>query len=600
VSFSPARPDEEEAVQGQDSEPKTHRKRNPRYHLSVLASTEQKLPQVFGRYLLLRRLSRGGMGEIFLARSGQLAGFEKLCVIKKVLPSLAADREFISRFIDEAQVCIKLSHANIAQVFEVGMVDDEYFLALEYVEGRDLRRIVAELHDRSEKLPLDLALWVVREIASGLAYAHRKTNEDGEPLNVVHCDMSPPNVVVSFEGDVKIIDFGIAKSALRISQTNPAVGFGKFGYMAPEQVVRGGVVDRRTDLYATGVMLYELLTGERLFQFPEGTDYRAIARAVTSGQHPLPSQRDAKLAPFDAIVARALAPDPTNRYASAEELRDAVQTQLARVNPHLTADRLGAFVRQHFEEEVTEERQLLREMRAIDLSAYAEELTDSEAHTVSFATVATKKSLLPPAGASPDAPETVIVDEAVTSPTPLPSPTPAFAAIVERPRRSSWPLYMAVAAVFLVAGVILTRIVLRDNRAASASPPPVLVTALPPQEPAAPPAAPAMETPPAPASVAVKPATPAPSARPPRRARPQEAPPPAPAPEVLDPDTVKQRFLAVKREYEAFRRQYGNRFEADYNEILELQTFGGEGKLEKLDTRLGALKKKMAETRRSE
>ena len=586
----------------------------------MLASTEQKLPQVFGRYLLFRRLSRGGMGEIFLARSGQLAGFEKLCVVKKVLPALAADQEFISRFIDEAQVAIQLTHANVASVFEVGMVDGEYFLALEYVEGRDLRRIVAELHGRAEKLPLDLALWIVREIASGLGYAHRKADEDGKPLNVVHCDISPPNVVISFEGDVKIIDFGIAKSAMRISQTNPAVGFGKFGYMAPEQLVRGGVVDRRTDLYATGVILYELLTGERLFQFPEGTDYRTIARAVTSGQHPLPSQRDAQLAAFDAIVARALAPDPKNRYGSAEELRDAVQTELARVNPRLTADRLGAFVRQHFEEEVTEERSVLREMRAVDLSEYAEELSDARVHTVSFArddhtNAPTQKTPRPePSVVVAEPAEAAEPVEEPTSPTPRPdlsALTPSQP--IEIPRRRSWMIVAAFAAgCLLVGGVAAMTLFRNEARPASASTPPVEEKPQPQPQPqivvqpmaGAPPAAaaaaptPAPEPAPSPTPVAVKPERRRSGSR--HRA---SAPPPAevakvdPAAPKADADAVKQRFLAVKKEYKAFKDQYGGRFDAEFNEIMELVAYGGEGKLEKLDARLAALKKKMADVR---
>ena len=224
---------------------------------------DPSLPQVFGRYLLVQRLSRGGMGEIFVAKHG-LAGFEKLCVIKKVLPNLAEDQQFISRFVDEAQVAIKLQHVNIASVFEVGRVGDEYFLALEHVEGRDVRRTLTLLARRDERFPVDLALFVGREMANGLAYAHRRTSVDGASLGLVHCDISPPNVLVSFEGETMLIVFGIAKSALRATATDPKMGFGKFGYMAPEQLVRGGMVDARTDIYATGVVLFELLTGQRL------------------------------------------------------------------------------------------------------------------------------------------------------------------------------------------------------------------------------------------------------------------------------------------------------------------------------------------------
>src|SRR3954462_14410810 len=267
-----------------------------------LTRVDSSLPQVFGRYLLVQRLSRGGMGEIFLAKHG-LAGFEKLAVIKKVLPHLAADQQFISRFVDEAQVAIKLQHVNVAQVFEVGRVGDEYFLALEYVEGRDLRRTLAVLGQRATRLPVDLALFIGRELANGLAYAHRRTANDGSSLNLVHCDISPPNVLVSFEGETKVIDFGIAKSAMRASTTDPKLGFGKFGYMAPEQLIRGGVVDHRTDIYAAGVVLFELLTGTRLYEAGPQPDYRALARKVARGEFLLPSHVDPGLAAYNDLVA---------------------------------------------------------------------------------------------------------------------------------------------------------------------------------------------------------------------------------------------------------------------------------------------------------
>src|ERR1051325_9375148 len=265
------------------------------------------LPQVFGRYLLVQRLSRGGMGEIFLAKHG-LAGFEKLAVIKKVLPHLAADEQFISRFVDEAQVAIKLSHVNVAQVFEVGRVGDEYFLALEFIDGRDLRRTLALLAHRRQRLPVDLALFIARELSNGLAYAHRRTTSDGASLHLVHCDVSPPNVLVSFEGETKVIDFGIAKSAMRATATDPKLGFGKFGYMAPEQLIRGGVVDHRTDIYAAGVVLFELLTSSRLYEPGPQPDFRALARKVARGEFLLPSHVDRQLAIYDPLVATALRP----------------------------------------------------------------------------------------------------------------------------------------------------------------------------------------------------------------------------------------------------------------------------------------------------
>ncbi len=345
---------------------------------------EPSLPQVFGRYLLVQRLSRGGMGEIFLAKHG-LAGFEKLAVIKKVLPHLAADAQFISRFVDEAQVAIKLQHVNVAQVFEVGRVGEEYFLALEYVEGRDLRRTLARLIQAKQRMPPDLALFIGRELANGLAYAHRRTSNDGASLNLVHCDISPPNVLVSFEGETKVIDFGIAKSAIRGTATDPKMGFGKFGYMAPEQLIRGGVVDHRTDLYAAGVVLFELLTGQRLYEAGPEPDYRALARKVAKGEHALPSEVDPALAPYDDLVATALRPTSDDRYQSAAEFRDAIQQCLVSVNPTISTDQLGSFMRDLFMDEMTAQKELHERVAKAHLADFQEQLTTQTVSTVSFA-----------------------------------------------------------------------------------------------------------------------------------------------------------------------------------------------------------------------
>lgn len=348
------------------------------------ARPDPRLPAVFGRYLLLQRLSRGGMGEIFLAKHG-LAGFEKLAVIKKVLPNLAEDAQFISRFVDEAQVAIKLAHVNIAQVFEVGRVGDEYFLALEYVEGRDLRRTFTLLAQSQSRFPVDIALLIGRELANGLAYAHRRTAADGSSLGLVHCDISPPNVMVSFEGEVKIIDFGIARSAIRGTATDPKMGFGKFGYMAPEQLIRGGVVDHRTDVYAAGVVLFELLTSTRLYEPKEFTDYRALARAVAQGQHRVPSDVDPALAPCDALITKALAPRPDDRFASAADLRDAISLLLASINPTVSTDKLSAVMRGLFATEMAQQRELAERIANTHLADFHEQLNTQVVPTVSFA-----------------------------------------------------------------------------------------------------------------------------------------------------------------------------------------------------------------------
>lgn len=367
-----------------------------------------EFPSPFGRYLLLKRLSRGGMGEIFLAKVGEIIGFEKFVIIKKILPQLAANDDFIVRFIDEAQIAIKLSHVNIAQVAEVGRVDGEYFLAIEYIEGRDLRRLLRRCREIGYRLPVDLCLYIAREVAAGLAYAHRRTGPKGQALSLVHCDISPPNVMVSYEGEVKIIDFGIARSALRTADSNPNIGFGKFGYMAPEQLIRGGLIDRRTDIYAAGVVLYELLTGERLYTFPDGTDYRQMARIVCQGQFVPPSQKEPRAGldggpdyrgdyrgearseyridrEIDAVVCKALATRPDDRYQNAEEFRDALQAKLSQLNPTISGDRLASVVDDLFAVERQRESEELMQMRAVDSTVYREELQGAAGHTVTFA-----------------------------------------------------------------------------------------------------------------------------------------------------------------------------------------------------------------------
>jgi len=395
---------------------------------------EATLPQVFGRYLLVQRLSRGGMGEIFVAKHG-LAGFEKLCVIKKVLPNLAEDQQFISRFVDEAQVAIKLSHVNIAQVFEVGRVGDEYFLALEHVEGRDLRRTLTVLAHQGKRFPVDLALFVGREIANGLAYAHRRTSTDGTSLGLVHCDISPPNVLVSFEGETKLIDFGIAKSVLRATATDPKMGFGKFGYMAPEQLIRGGVVDHRTDIYATGCVLYELLTGERLYEVSDNPDYRALARMVARGEHKVPSDHDPMLAPYDDLVVKALRPKQDERYQSAAELRDDIQTALVTVNPTISTDQLGEFMHQVFADEMTQLRETKERLAALHLADFQNELTTQSVQTVSFA-LANMPLYAPP---------TTQVELGAHGVAPAAAPPPAAAGVISARGQSQGEVTAAVA-----------------------------------------------------------------------------------------------------------------------------------------------------------
>jgi serine/threonine protein kinase len=562
--------------------------------MSVVASlpdaSAQELPKVFGRYLLLKRLSRGGMGEIFLAKLGEIQGFEKLVIIKKVLPNLVADQEFIKRFIDEAQVAIKLQHANIAPVFEVGKVDGEYFLAIEYIEGRDLRRTITRQREERTRLPPDLALYIVREMANGLAYAHRRVDDTGRSLALVHCDISPPNVMVSFEGEVKVIDFGIAKSAIRIAETNPNMGFGKFGYMAPEQLIRGGVVDKRTDIYAAGVVLYELMTGERLFQFPEGADYRQIARMVTAGKFKPPSQRDPRLdRELDPLVMKALASNKEERYQTAEEFRDAIAVKLSQMNPTINADALAHFMRGLFRDEITEEHALVASMKAVDVAPFQDELDAATSkHTVTFARASLVNRIIARStGSMPVLPTGDLM-------------------LLEHPRRKG--LFIAGTLTALVAGGALAAWIARPGPAVQpmgqlgsnvaaqpALPPKPVVTPL---EPPIKPVVTAL--PPAPAPQAVS-APPASRARVKRAVKPVKVAASHPAPphvvQTHTPEQVQAKFRTVKSEYSAFKSQYGAVLEDKWNAIATEITFGKADKFEKVDAMLDALRHEMARVR---
>jgi eukaryotic-like serine/threonine-protein kinase len=598
-----------------------------------LGRVDPSLPQVFGRYLLVQRLSRGGMGEIFLAKHG-LAGFEKLAVIKKVLPHLAADEQFISRFVDEAQVAIKLQHVNVAQVFEVGRVGDEYFLALEYVEGRDLRRTLAVLQQRATRLPVDLALFIGRELANGLAYAHRRTSTDGASLNLVHCDISPPNVLVSFEGETKVIDFGIAKSALRGTATDPKMGFGKFGYMAPEQLIRGGVVDHRTDIYAAGVVLFELLTGMRLYEAGPEPDYRALAKKVAKGEHKMPSEVERSLALYDDLVATALRPKPEDRYQTAAEFRDAIQQALVNVNPTISTDQLGAYMRELFQHEMTAQRELHERIAKTHLEDFQDQLTTQVGSTISFALAnmplqaPPEPPKLPPARNSgamglqrprpPTTPTEILNQKPSLATSVVPTTELALAdgtgSIAPEdleditPRRSKTPVVIISIAAVLAIGVVAFAMMRSDApptaqaKVAAAKPRPALqVEAIPPEE-QTPPVQPATTTQQIEKPVVDK------TPKPPEKKRDKradkkrdkkvvaEAPKqtPAVAKPELTREAVAAKFRAVKQAYDSYKQKNGGRFDQEWNDLAGYMQYHST-ELEEIARRIESFKAKLRE-----
>ncbi len=312
----------------------------------------------FGKYHLLERVNVGGMAEVYKGKMVGVEGFEKLLAIKRILPNIAADKDFITMFIDEAKISVQLTHSNIAQTFELGRINDTYYIALEYVPGRDLRALYEKTRKRSEVVPHELACYVMSRVAEGLDYAHRKKDAAGRELGIIHRDISPQNVLVSYEGEVKLIDFGIAKAANKMMKTQAGILKGKFGYMSPEQV-RGVPLDRRSDIFAVGIVLYELLTGDRLFV---GESDYSVLEKVRAAHVPRPTNiRRSIPAPLEKIVLRALAKDPDDRYQHASELVADLQRFLLSQERLFTREDLAAYVKGLFPDEFEREKRSLTE-----------------------------------------------------------------------------------------------------------------------------------------------------------------------------------------------------------------------------------------------
>ncbi|MBM4380190.1 MAG: protein kinase, partial [Deltaproteobacteria bacterium] len=298
------------------------------------------------------------MGEIFLARLAGTAGFEKFCVIKKVLPALARDRAFVERFTGEARVLVRLTHGSIAQVLDMGDVDGEPYMALEFVDGKDLRRLLSRQRDAGTPVPV--GLYVMGKVLEALAYAHRKRDEQDREIQLVHRDISPQNILLSYEGEVKVIDFGLAKSTLSDAKTNPSIILGKFLYMAPEQA-RHEKVDRRSDLYAVAMCLYEMLAGRHPFGQLGMT---ALMEAVMRPKVP-PLQEAAPHLSDEVcqLVARGLEVDPARRFQAADEMRGALMAALLKLDPSAGPEHISAHMREAFTGEYAAERRLLQQLR---------------------------------------------------------------------------------------------------------------------------------------------------------------------------------------------------------------------------------------------
>ena len=269
------------------------------------------------RYRVVEKLESGGMAEVFRAESEGLQGFKKQVAIKRVLPHLSEKKKFISMFLDEARLSAQLSHSNCVQVFDIGVGDNAFFIVMEYVDGANLKGIAESVKKQGKDFPVQAAAWVAHEICKGLSYAHELTDPNGMPMNLVHRDMSPPNVLVTKYGEVKIVDFGLAKASSQLEKSEPGIIKGKFSYLSPEAAM-GQEVDKRTDIFAVGIILWELLAGQRLFL--GDTDFQTVKK-VQVAQVPAISQINRKVPPeLERIVNKALAKDMLARYGTSQEL----------------------------------------------------------------------------------------------------------------------------------------------------------------------------------------------------------------------------------------------------------------------------------------
>ncbi|MFT3922409.1 MAG: protein kinase [Myxococcales bacterium] len=303
-------------------------------------------PNLYGKYQLLELLARGGMGEVWKARSHGIEGFEKTLVIKRILPELSRNPNFVELFIDEAKTAVTLTHANIVQVFDLGRAEGCYFIAMEYVPGFDLGKVLAFCAERGRAIPQELAVYVVSELAKGLDYAHRRRDADLKPLGIVHRDVSPENVLISFEGEVKLTDFGIARSREQLALQGE-VPPGKFAYLSPEQA-RGEEVDARADLFSVGMILYEALTGKRPLE--ELTAEGTFERAKSGSFAPLGEVLPGVSPELAAIVSKATAKDRDVRYANAGDLYEDLIQFLYASGRRISSHDLSAFIEElsHF------------------------------------------------------------------------------------------------------------------------------------------------------------------------------------------------------------------------------------------------------------
>ncbi|MFH1808709.1 MAG: serine/threonine-protein kinase [Pseudomonadota bacterium] len=319
------------------------------------AASEPGVP--FGRYNLLRKIATGGMAQLYLATMSGAADFKKFCVVKKILPHLSEQEHFVEMFLDEARIAARLNHPNIVQIYDLGRVGSAYFIAMEYIQGEDLAQLLSRSRKTGQILPVELCARIAADVCAGLHYAHEQRDEQGQPLNIVHRDVSPQNVLVTYEGQIKIVDFGIAKAANKVAHTRTGTIMGKAAYMSPEQCL-GETLDRRSDVFAVGILLHELLTLRRLYK--RDSELLTLRVITEEDAPPVAEARPGTPEVLTEIVGRALRRPAAERFQSCLEMRQALESFIADFGVPATSLELGALLEEHFPDHI-ERKNRLRE-----------------------------------------------------------------------------------------------------------------------------------------------------------------------------------------------------------------------------------------------
>lgn len=323
----------------------------------------QSKPEFFGKFLLLEKIAAGGMAEVFMARAPGASGIGKIISMKRILPQFSDNQDFLDMFKTEAKIAINLTHNNVVSIYEFGIEKEQLFLTMEYVEGKNLRQLLNSLKNKKKKLSIDQIVYIIKEVASGLDHAHRCIDgSTGKPLNIIHRDMSPQNVMASFEGEVKIVDFGIAKAESQIEKTKAGTLKGKFGYMSPEQA-QGLEVDIRTDIFSLGIVLWEMLAGERLFI--SNNEINTL-RKIRDCNVPSLKKINPNIHPeLERIVNKSLVKDRNLRYQHASELYRDLNRFLNRQYPDFTKQDFSMFISGIYADEIVDIRNRIVEYSQI-------------------------------------------------------------------------------------------------------------------------------------------------------------------------------------------------------------------------------------------